>query len=143
MLFKVHPVLVGFDPTMEHTTLLREIVDAAIRVHTTLGPGFLEIIYVRALLSELRNRCLPIEREKQIKIIYGGQIIGKHCLDLVVDYTAIVELKANRGLIPIHTAQLRSYLQATDYPLGLLLNFGTTSLQWELLHREEVAEKTD
>jgi len=83
------------------------------------------------------------EREKQIKITYGGQVIGKHCLDLVVDCTAIVELKANRGLIPIHTAQLRSYLHATDYPFGLLLNFGTESLQWELLHREEVAEKTD
>ena len=60
-----------------------------------------------------------------------------------MDYTAIVELKANRGLIPIHVAQLRSYLQATDYPFGLLLNFGATTLQWELLQREEVAENTD
>ena len=128
---------------MEHITLLREIVDAAVTVHSTLGPGFLESIYVRALLSELRKRGLPIEREKQIKITYSGQVIGKHCLDLVVDYTAIVELKTNRGLIPIHVAQLRSYLQATDYPFGLLLNFGTKSLQWELLDREEVAEKTD
>jgi GxxExxY protein len=120
---------------MDLDALLREIVDAATRVHTTLGPGFLESIYVRALLSELRIRGLNIERERQIKIWYGSQVIGKHSLDLIVEGTAIVELKANRGLIPVHVAQLRSYLHATNYPIGLLINFGTTTLQWEVLHR--------
>jgi GxxExxY protein len=121
---------------MDSAALLREIVDAASRVHETLGPGFLESIYGRALLSELRSRGLAIERERQIKIWYGSQVVGKHNLDLVVGGTAVVELKANQGLIPVHLAQLRSYLHATEYPFGLLLNFGAAQLQWEVLHRE-------
>ena len=128
---------------MEANVQLREIVDAATRVHETLGPGFLESIYGRALLAELRARGLAIERERQIKIWYGSQVVGKHSLDLVVAGTAILELKANQGLVPVHVAQLRSYLQATDYPFGLLLNFGTAKLQWEVLHREKVAEKAE
>jgi GxxExxY protein len=121
---------------MEPAGFLREIVDAATRVHETLGPGFLESIYGRALLSELRARGLAVERERQIKIWYGSQVVGKHNLDLVVGGTAVVELKANHGLMPVHVAQLRSYLHATDYPLGLLLNFGSTQLQFEVLYRE-------
>lgn len=128
---------------MEPDALLREIVDAATQVHNTLGPGFLESIYARALLSELRIRGMAIERERQIKIWYGSQVVGKHTLDLIVDGTAIVELKAGQALASVHAAQLRSYLQATDYPLGLLVNFGSARLQWEVLHREKVAEKSD
>ena len=123
--------------------MLREIIEAATCVHKTLGPGFLESIYSRALLSELRCRGLSIEREKQIRILYGSQVVGKHNLDLVVEGIAIVELKANQGLIPVHIAQLRSYLQATEYPFGLLLNFGTAALQWESLHREVVAKNAE
>jgi GxxExxY protein len=97
----------------------------------------------QALLSELRTRGLSIERERQIKIFYRSQVVGKHSLDLVVERTAFIELKANLGLVPVHIAQVRSYLQATDYPFGLLLNFGAAELQWEVLHREIVAEKPD
>lgn len=121
---------------MDHPALLREIVDAACSVHGTLGPGFLESIYSRALLAELRARGLSIERERQIKICYGSQVVGKHCLDLIVESLAIIELKANGGLASVHMAQLRSYLQATQYPVGVLLNFGATQLQWQVLHRK-------
>jgi len=123
--------------------LIRELLDAARRVHETLGPGFVESIYARALLSELRNRGLAIERERQVKIWYGSLIVGKHNLDLVLERTAIVELKANRGLLPIHTAQLRSYLLATECSVGILVNFGLRTLQWEVFHREDFAEKTE
>jgi GxxExxY protein len=128
---------------MDTGVLFREIVEAAMCVHGALGPGFLEAIYGRALFAELRSRGLSTDRERQIKIWYGSQAVGKHSLDLVVDKTAIVELKANHGLIPVHVAQLRSYLRATDYPFGLLLNFGTAELQWEALYREIVAEKPE
>ena len=128
---------------METGLLLRQIVYAATCVHNTLGPGFLESIYSRALLAELRSQGLSTERERQIKIWHGSQVVGKHSLDLVVEATAVVELKANHGLIPIHLAQLRSYLRATDYPFGLLLNFGAAEFQWEVLHREIVAEKPE
>jgi GxxExxY protein len=123
--------------------LVREIVDAARQVHETLGPGFLESVYARALLSELRNRGLAIERERQVKIWYGALIVGRHSLDLIVERSVVIELKANHGVAPIHAAQLRSYLQAADYSCGILLNFGTLELQWEVLHRQLVAEKPD
>lgn len=128
---------------MEHTALLREIVDAATEVHNALGPGFLEKIYGRALLAELRSRGLMTERERQIKVRFGNQVVGKHSLDLVVESTAIVELKANLRLVCVHVAQLRSYLHATAYPLGVLLNFGASELQWEVLRRQNVAEKSE
>ena len=128
---------------MEPGSVLREIVEAARRVHETLGAGFLESIYSRALVSEVRSRGLACERERQVKIWYGSQIVGKHNVDLIVEGAVVVELKANHGLIPIHAAQLRSYLQATDCAMGILLNFGTPSLQWEVMHRELVAEKSD
>ena len=109
------------------------IVEAARAVHHTLGPGFLESIYSRALISELKSRGMPIQREKQIKIWYGTQLVGKHQLDLVVDGSIVVELKANRGIVGAHLAQVRSYLQASGHPYGLILNFGMPELEWELV----------
>jgi len=109
------------------------IVEAARVVHRTLGPGFLESIYGRALVAELRSRGMPIEREKQIKIWYGAQLVGKHRLDLVVEGSVVVELKANRGIVGAHAAQVRSYLQASGHPYGLIINFGMPELEWELI----------
>jgi len=109
------------------------IVEAARTVHRTLGPGFLESIYSKALVSELKSCGFPIEREKQIKVWYGTQLVGKHRLDLVVDGKIILELKANRGIVGVHLAQLRSYLHASGLPLGLILNFGMPQLEWELV----------
>jgi GxxExxY protein len=112
------------------------IVEAARQVHRTLGPGFLENIYGRALILELRSRGLSYEREKQIKIWYGVQLVGKHRLDLVVDASVVVELKANRGIVAAHQAQMRSYLQATGHPYGLIINFGMPELEWELIQAD-------
>jgi len=109
------------------------ILDAARGVHAALGPGFVESIYGRALTAELKNNAFHVDREKPIKIWYGPYLVGKHRLDLVVDHSVIVELKANRGIIPIHIAQMNSYLHASNFPVGLLLNFGTTELQWEII----------
>jgi GxxExxY protein len=118
---------------LEHDHLINDILDAALAVHSCLGCGFIESIYGRALATELRQHDLQIEREKLIKIRYGSHVVGKHFLDLVVNETVIVELKAARGIIPVHTAQLRSYLHATGYSAGLILNFGRPELQWEHL----------
>jgi GxxExxY protein len=109
------------------------IVHAARAVHSELGPGFVESIYGRALVTELRRQGLEIEREKVIKIWYRSNIVGKHRLDLVVGSTAIVELKSTRGIVQVHMAQMNSYLHATDYPLGLILNFGMPELEYELV----------
>lgn len=71
-----------------------------------------------------------------IKIWYGSQLVGKHRLDLVVGAAVIVELKANKGIAGIHKEQLRSYLHATEYSLGLLLNFGRSELEWEAIEKQ-------
>ncbi|HYR88909.1 MAG TPA: GxxExxY protein [Terriglobia bacterium] len=113
--------------------LVFRIVEAARAVHQALGPGFIESIYSRALIAELKNNGFQVEREKPIKIWYASSVVGKHLLDVVVDGTVIVELKANRGIIQIHMAQMNSYLHATDYAVGIILNFGMPELEFELI----------
>ncbi len=102
-------------------------------MHGELGPGFIESIYGRALITELKNTGLHVEREKLIKIWYASSVVGQHRLDLVVDQAVIVELKANRGLVNVHAAQMNSYLHATNYPLGVILNFGMPALEFEMI----------
>jgi GxxExxY protein len=113
--------------------LAYSILESARLVHGTLGPGFVESIYGRGLMVELKGKGFQVERERVIKIWYAACCVGKHRLDLIVNQTAIIELKANRSIIPVHVAQVLSYLYATDYPFGLVLNFGTIELQWEIV----------
>jgi GxxExxY protein len=117
--------------------LVYGILQAARAVHCALGPGFIESIYGRALAAELKGNGFQVERERPIKIWYGLCLVGKHRLDLVVDDLVIIELKASRCIIPVHVAQMNSYIHASDYGLGLVLNFGTTELQWEVVRSGE------
>lgn len=105
-----------------------KVISAAMEVHKQLGPGFLESVYEQAMRIELSKRHVPFEAQKQIKISYGGQIIGTHVLDILVDNQLVVELKATNGLEEVHYAQLRSYLRATDTKVGLLMNFNSPRL---------------
>lgn len=120
--------------------LVQRIVQCGRRVHSALGPGFIESIYSRALVVELRSQGFRVEREKLIKIWYGSQLVGKHCLDIVVNDTVILELKASRGIVQVHTAQTQSYLHASHYSLGLILNFGMPELEYELIRQFEKQE---
>jgi len=108
--------------------LILGILETARTVHETLGPGFIESIYARALVVELRNKDVRVQREKTIRISYSGTVVGKHRLDLVIDDAVIVELKATRTIIPIHICQMHSYLHACGYRFGLILNFGVAKL---------------
>jgi GxxExxY protein len=116
--------------------LLFRIVEAARQVHIVLGPGFVESVYGRALRIELRKSGFKVHREKSIRVWYGDSLVGRHRLDLVVDELVILELKASRSIIPVNVAQVNSYLHASNYRFGLLLNFGTTELQWEVVRSE-------
>jgi GxxExxY protein len=109
--------------------LSKSIIGAAIQVHRELGPGFLESIYQEALKVELSNRGLNFDSEKEIRIEYLGIEVGTHRLDLLVESSIIVELKAVKELTDIHFAQLRSYLKATSLKVGLLLNFSKPTLE--------------
>jgi len=122
---------------VESTDLsISSIVQCAQQVHAALGPGFVESIYNRALVAELKNAGFKVEREKLIKIWYGSLLVGKHCLDIVVNEAVILELKACRSIVQAHTAQLHSYLHASEYSFGLIVNFGMPELQYELIRKQ-------
>ena len=107
----------------QNDKLTERIIYCIIQVHQTLGPGFLENIYRRALLLELWKHDLATEVEKEILIYYDGHEVGRHKLDLIVERKVILELKAVEALNKAHYAQVRSYLKATRIPLALLINF--------------------
>jgi GxxExxY protein len=118
---------------MEATDLNRLggiILDAAITVHKALGPGLLEKAYRNALEVELTLRGLKVQKEIAFQQIYKGVSIGDvYVLDLLVNDTIIIELKAVREIHPIHEAQLISYLKLTERRLGYLINFHVLRLK--------------
>ncbi len=105
------------------------IVGAAIEVHKILGPGFLEKVYQTALAHELTLRGIPFEEYKRLIVRYKGVVVGEYIADMVIDGKIILELKAVKAIHPQHMAQTRHYLTATGFKLGIVLNFGSSSLQ--------------
>jgi GxxExxY protein len=114
---------------LEHQELTERIIGAAIEVHRRLGPGFLESIYEKSLVIELRKRGLMVESQKELIITYDGIEVGRHVLDLFVENTIIVELKAIKNIDDIHFAIVRSYLRAIGQKHALILNFAKITLE--------------
>ncbi|HXA08582.1 MAG TPA: GxxExxY protein, partial [Chthoniobacterales bacterium] len=112
----------------EDHALTEKIIGLAMKVHRTLGPGFLESVYLNALAYELRRAGLEVEIGQRIKVRYGNVIVGDFVADLVVAGTLICELKAISSLTKADEVQVVNYLTATNHEVGLLLNFGGTSL---------------
>lgn len=110
-----------------------QIMAAVFEVYNTLGFGFLEKVYERALLKELCLRNIPVEAQKEIKVFYKGEKVGTYFADLVVNNEILLELKAVESLNNIHKAQVLNYLKATGFKLGLLINFGRERVQYERL----------
>jgi GxxExxY protein len=109
---------------MNENSFAREIVDAAYRVHTTLGPGLLESVYQAALAYELEKRGLRIVCRQAIPAVYEGiHIHPGFYADIVVEHRVIVEIKAVETVAPVHRKQLLTYLKLADKRLGLLINF--------------------
>jgi iron complex transport system substrate-binding protein len=106
------------------------IVDAAMQVHTRLGPGLLESVYERVLAHELGKRGLNVERQVPVPVVYDGLKFDEGFrADLIVENAVVVELKSVEVLAPVHAKQLLTYLRLLDYRLGLLLNFGAPLLK--------------
>jgi GxxExxY protein len=112
-----------------HSELTHKIIGAAFEVHRNLGHGFLENVYVAALLHELAAAQLTALAEAPIAVTYKGLLIGRYFADILVEGLVICEIKAVQRLLPEHEAQLLHYLRATDIEVGLLLNFGARSMQ--------------
>ena len=116
------------EPDAETDRHVSDLLAAAIEVHRVLGPGFVESVYERALCVELGLRNLRYRRQVPVVVEYKGQRVGESCLDLLIADRVVVELKAVEALAPIHWVQVRSYLKATGYLLGLLINFNVPVL---------------
>jgi GxxExxY protein len=109
--------------------LSERIIGCAFRVINTLGTGFLEKVYENALAHELRKAGLTVTQQQGIVIHYDGVVVGQYAVDLLVEATVMVELKAVKVLDGAHGAQCINYLKATGLPLCLLLNFGKSRIE--------------
>ena len=115
---------------MTENEIAREIVDAAYKIHTTLGPGLLESVYETVLSTELRKRGLDVERQQAIPVVYEGERVDLGFrADLVVEKKVIVEIKSVEAVNPVHHKQLLTYLRLADKRLGLLINFNVALIK--------------
>ncbi len=111
--------------------LTGKIIGAAMEVHKYLGNGFQEVVYQRALSIEMNMQGLEHEREKEMDLSYKGYPIGQRRVDFFVADKIMVEIKAVKELEDVHLAQAINYLEAYEMEIGLLINFGNTSLQFK------------
>jgi GxxExxY protein len=116
---------------MEHKEITHAIIGCAMRVHRTLGTGFQEVIYQRALAIEMEMADISFGREVELPIFYRDIEIGSRRVDFFVAETIIVELKAVAQLEKVHLAQVKNYLTVYKASVGLLINFGNTSLEFK------------
>jgi GxxExxY protein len=116
---------------MELEEITYKIIGCAMKVHNTLGNGFQEVIYQRCLAIELEKAGLSFGREIEQTIFYEGVDVGTRRADFIVESKVIVELKALINLEAVHLAQAKNYVVAYDFSIGLLINFGATSLQYK------------
>ena len=112
---------------LKHSEITGAIIKSFYRVYNSLGYGFLEKVYENALVIELVELGLLVEQQKGVNVYYRDKLVGEYFTDLVVENAVIVELKTAVSITPAHEAQLINYLRATEFEVGLLLNFGQTA----------------
>jgi len=117
------------EPDRRLDELADQVIGAALEVHKVIGPGYLETVYEEALCQELSLRSITFARQPEFTLTYKGQPVGQGRLDLLVEESLIVELKAVDALAAIHHAQVISYLRALHLKLGLLINFNAPLLK--------------
>ncbi|MEO9218006.1 MAG: GxxExxY protein [Bacteroidia bacterium] len=128
---------------MKHEEVTHKIIGCAMKVHSTLGNGFQEVIYQRALAIEMTNQGLGFQREMEMSIFYEGIDIGTRRVDFFVEENIMVELKALIKLEEVHLAQAMNYCQAYNLPIGLLINFGAKSLEFKRVYNVNHPDNRD
>ena len=118
--------------------LTHKIIGSAMNVHSTLGNGFQEVIYQRALAIEMQYSGLSFEREKEMAVLYRGEQIGTRRVDFFVENRVMVELKALENLDEVHKAQAINYCEAYNIADGLLINFGAKSLEFKRVYNRNL-----
>ncbi|TZF86263.1 GxxExxY protein (plasmid) [Pedobacter sp. BS3] len=124
-----------------HSDLTGKIIGCAMKVHSTLGNGFQEVIYQRCLAIEMQKQGLGFARELEMTIHYEGIDVGTRRVDFLVADTIMVELKALTKLEDVHLAQALNYLEAYKLETGLLINFGSKSLEFKRVTNERKLAK--
>lgn len=119
---------------MKYEEITHRIIGCAMKVHSTLGNGFQEVIYQRALAIEMEKQGLGFQREMEMDIYYEEHLIGSRRVDFFVENKIMVELKAVIKLEDIHLAQAMNYCQAYNLPIGLLINFGARSMEFKRVY---------
>ena len=122
---------------MDKDKLTFDIIGCAMKVHNTLGNGFLEVIYQRCLAIELERAGIEFVREAEQTIYYEGINVGTRRADFVVENKVIIELKALTNMEDVHLAQAKNYVVAYKFEKGLLINFGAKSLQYKLIFNSD------
>ena len=120
-----------------------KIIGCSMKIHNRLGNGFQEVIYQRCLVIELQKTGLSFAREKEQAIYYEGIQVGTRRADFIVEDKIIVELKAVINLENVHLAQAKNYVVAYDFPIGPLINFGATSLQYKKIFNSKYNDKQE
>jgi GxxExxY protein len=116
--------------TQDYNRITSKIIKCAMEVHKHLGPGLLESVYDFCLFHEIQKTGLRVERQKLVPIMYNGMLLEKDFfIDQLVEDEVILELKSMEGILPIHEAQLLTYLKLSDKKLGLLINFNVPVLK--------------
>ena len=121
----------------KYSELTAKIIGCAMEVHKILGNGFQEVIYQRALAIEMQNQSITFSREHEMEIQYKGINIGTRRVDFFVENKIMVELKAIVELEDVHLAQAINYLEAYGLEVGLLINFGSKSLQFKRVQNKK------
>lgn len=110
--------------------IFKKVLDCSFAVHTALGPGLLESVYEECLYFELQSRCLHVEKQKALPVIYKGiRMDSGYRIDLIVENTIIVEIKAVETVMDVHYAQILTYMKLSGCKLGLLVNFNVAHLK--------------
>lgn len=125
----------------KYSDITQKIIGCAMKVHNTLGNGFQEVIYQRALAIEMNKQGLAFVREMEMPIFYENEEIGTRRVDFFVEGKIMVELKALTELEKVHLAQALNYLEAYKMEIGLLINFGNTKLEFKRLTLQKKLEK--
>lgn len=120
-----------------HGEITEKIIACALKVHTTLGNGFQEVIYQRALEIEFQNHNLNFKREFSMKVFYNNHQIGTRRVDFLINGCVSLEIKAAKELESVHFAQAQNYLEAYNLEVGLLVNFGEKSLRFKRLENKK------
>jgi GxxExxY protein len=126
---------------MKEQELTHKIIGAAMEVHKHLGNGFQEVVYQRALAIEMQMQNIAFVREQEMELNYKGYNVGTRRVDFFVEDKIMVEIKAIINLEDVHLAQAMNYIEAYNLEIGLLINFGSKSLQFKRVHNNKVLNR--